>query len=481
MGLFPAAITLSESGFDLPDLLARPGYAHGGPNSHPLSVVTWLTALALRGLDGSPLLFPFLHLCHFLLTAAALAGLYRFALPMVGRGLGVLVCATVLLFPVFTTQAGYLYFEMPLTVCSIYAVLSWSRGQLGRTVLWASAASMTKASGIVVGITLAAAALLRGGSLRERVVSSAAIISGPLLLAFVRLLVLIPLEGTSGFEPPTYGEYLLNDVWSFLRAVPDLAILLAASLLMSILRLPSTMRALSRAPESPLRDESSLARTAGYQRRLSDMLIFGFVGFYLVFPLTGVEMHVLPRYYTPILPFLILGLAEAGQRVLKPRGVAAALVGASLLFVLNRKGELYYPSVPANEFAIAEATGAYVDLLSAQRKGLQALAAVPSGTPVFYGMPEHYLLSSPAMGYADEPPADGHCIYLEQPYREARLKDFPAEFFMLYNYLWLGGLEMRALVKQARLDPSWSVEAEVFEEGTFETVLLRIARRNTGG
>jgi hypothetical protein len=40
---------------------------------------------------------------------------------------------------------------------------------------------------------------------------------------------------------------------------------------------------------------------------------------------------------------------------------------------------------------------------------------------------------------------------------------------------------MRALVKQARLDPSWSVEAEVFEEGAFKTVLLRIARGNIDG
>lgn len=96
-------------------------------------------------------------------------------------------------------------------------------------------------------------------------------------------------------------------------------------------------------------------------------------------------------------------------------------------------------------------------------------------------MPEHYLLSFPAMGYVDETPADGHCIYFEQPYREARLQDFPAEFFMLYNYLWLGGLEMRAPVKQARLDPSWSVEAEVFEEGAFKTVLFRIALGNTDG
>ncbi len=45
---------------------------------------------------------------------------------------------------------------------------------------------------------------------------------------------------------------------------------------------------------------------------------------------------------------------------------------------------------------------------------------------------------------------------------------------MLVNYLWLGGLEMRALVEQARLDPNWKVNVSVFEEGAFKTALFHI-------
>ncbi len=416
MGIFPAAIVLSENGFDLGDLLDQPGFMKGGPNNHPFSMVTWATALVIQVLGDSPALFPTLHLIHFVLTALAIFGLYRFAQPLLGRRLAALTCGAVLFFPVFLTQSVTMYFEMPLTLCTIHALTSWSRGHPGRASLWAALASMCKESGIIVGLTLAAAALLERRPLPGRLMRCVSILALPLLLVILQTVFLVPVEEAAEFEPPTYREFLLNDVWSFLRAVPDLTMLLTAFVLLAIARAASGFRFLCESPEN----HAGEAESADYRRGLTGLIVFVFLSFYLAFPLTGVEMHVLPRYYIQIIPFLFLGLTDAGKRLLTTRGVAISLLFLIFLFVANGKGKLYYPPVPANEFAIAERSAEYVDLLSAQRQGLDALVAVSPETPIFFAMPEHYLLSYPLMGYVDETPANGHCIPLDEPYRNAR-------------------------------------------------------------
>jgi hypothetical protein len=467
MGLFPAAITLSETGFDLWDLVHQPGSMAGGPNNHSLSVVTWLTAVIIRIFGESRHLFPTLHLVHFLLTALALTGLYLFARPVVGRGVAGLVSVTVLLFPVFLTQAGYMYFEIPLVVCTIFALLSWSRGQVGRTLLWVGLASLTKESGILVGIALAAAALLQAGPYARRFVRAGTLLAVPVFVLMIQIVFLLSVEEASGFERPTYGAYLLNDVWSFLRAVPDLLALVVFFLLIALVKSPERLRILT--GDSP--------SDADHRRGLVDLIVYAFVGFYLLFPLTGVEMHVLPRYYVQIVPFLFLGLVDFGQTRFGRRATGIGLAIFAFVFVMNRKGELYYPPVPANEFAIAERSSEYLDLLSAQRQAIDALADLPDETAIIYGLPEHFLLSYPTMGYVDEKPSNGTCLMLEEPYSGGRLADYPDDFTMLYNYLWLGGLRMQALLKQARENPAWKVGFAYFEEGPFKTYHFRLVRK----
>ena len=122
MGLFPPALTLAENGFDLLELLGMPGYEEGGPNAHSTSLVTLATAVVLWTSGGGTRGFLILHLLHFAGAALALLTLFRLVRPMFGGVTTLLLCASVLLHPVFSTQVGYLYTEMPLFLFTVLAL-----------------------------------------------------------------------------------------------------------------------------------------------------------------------------------------------------------------------------------------------------------------------------------------------------------------------------------------------------------------------
>jgi len=106
--VFPAAITLSETGFDLLNLLKMPGYLEGGPNVHANSIITIITAVMISLFGKTNFLFPILHMIHFLIAAIGMACFYRFCIPIFEKKLSFLLTLTILVYPPFLTQAGYL-------------------------------------------------------------------------------------------------------------------------------------------------------------------------------------------------------------------------------------------------------------------------------------------------------------------------------------------------------------------------------------
>ena len=150
MSVFPAAITLAENDFDLGYLLEQPGYADGGPNVHSVSLVTWLTAGIIWLLGDTSALFPLIHLVHFAIAAATMAGLYRFAKPLLCNVMSATALVAVLLFPLVLTQAGYMYLEFPMLAATTFALLSWTGGRLAQTTFWSVAAVLIKGAGIIV-------------------------------------------------------------------------------------------------------------------------------------------------------------------------------------------------------------------------------------------------------------------------------------------------------------------------------------------
>jgi hypothetical protein len=467
-GLFPAAIVLAENGFDLPDLLSRPGWAHGGPNIHVFSSITWLTALVLRFVPEREIWLPLLHALQFAMAAGLLLATFRMGTYLLPPLLSFAAVCTLLLFPLFQVQVGYLYTEIPLALCTVASLLAAGQRRFGHAVLWSALACSVKEAGLVVPVALAAAVSLertRVGTKLMRVAAFA--VPGGLFVA-LQLAFALPVEEAWGVRPIPYAQQLV-DIGRKLGMLPDLVVLLAVFALSAALSLRASLRAL-RGGDG---DDDPAARV----RALSLLVVGAFAGFYLLVPLLGVEVYVLPRYYVQIAPLVMLGCIDLAYRLYGARAAASAVALLCLFFVLNRAGELpIYPSVPGNEFSLAERSVEYRDLLEVQHQLLDASAQLPADLPVFYGLPEHFLLQYPRMGYAAAPLPRGHCIWLEPRYRRARLADFPEHFAILYDFVGYGGLQLQRLIQQARADPGWRVDVTAFEQGRYRTLLFELEK-----
>ena len=131
---------------------------------------------------GGSTSFLALHLLHFAAAAWALAVLYRFARPVFGVVATPLFCLAVLLFPIFSTQVGYMYLEVPLFLCAVLALQAWTDQRFWPAVLWATAAFAVKETGIIVPATLGLAALLEGRGARLKARRLAGIVAPPVVL-----------------------------------------------------------------------------------------------------------------------------------------------------------------------------------------------------------------------------------------------------------------------------------------------------------
>jgi hypothetical protein len=465
MGLFPAAQVLADTGFDFRDLLSRPGWSGGGPNLHPFSIVTWITAGVLRFTQGAEA-FAWLHALHYALGAGAGVAVFRLATPVLGvMGAGGVV-ALLLLFPLFQVQLGYLYTELPLTFATSWAVLAFVSRRYGVAALFSVLACAIKETGVVVPVALAVASGFEGGPLlqRARRVGSWLVIPA----VFVALQVAVILPGRVG-ESGSARAYTaqLRDAFDKLAMLPDWMLALTLYLVVCVAFAPRFARALRSREHEP---ERALAVGA--------LVVGAFLGFFVMLPLVGAEEYLLPRYYVQIAPFVFVGLAAAVVRFASPRvaGVFAAML--ALFFVLNRDGQFLdlYPPVPGNEFSLAERSLEYRDLLAVQQQAIAAAQALPPVLPLYYGLPEHYLFQYPRSGYVVAPPAQGRCIWLDPVARHARLAEFPEHFAILVNFVGYGGNQFRALLRQAARDPAWRIEPRHFEQGRYRTSLIQLRR-----
>jgi hypothetical protein len=464
-GLFPAAIVLAENGFDLADLLSRPGWAQGGPNIHQFSSVTWGTALVLWLVPEREVWLPLLHAIHFALAAGPLLGAFRLGASLLPPPLALASVCALLLFPLFQTQVGYLYTELPLAFCTVWAVHAASERRFGRAALWSALACSVKEAGLVVPVALAAGAALERGPLAEKLRRVAALAVPAAVFVGLQLAFALPVEQAFGVRPIPYGEQL-RDVARKLGMLPDLCALLLGFAVSAALALPASWRALRLdGGDDP----------AARVRALSLLVVGAFAGFYLLVPTTGVEVYVLPRYYVQIAPFVLLGCVDLAYRLGGVRRTAGGVALLALFFLLNRSGELVYPPVPGNEFSLAERSAEYRDLLFVQRELLDAAKALPEDLPVFYGLPEHFLLQYPRLGYAEQPLRNGHCIWLDARRRRPRLADFPERFAILYDFIGYGGVQLQSLVRQARAHPERQVRVTPFERGRYRTLLFEIS------
>lgn len=467
MSVHPAAITLSKNGFKLPELLHLPSYPGGGPNTHAASTVTLLYAVIYWGFSGSSALLPLMHLGQFAISAAGAAAAFRLAQPLLGLGLAALFCAAVLSYPVLLAQTGCLYLEMPLLASTLGALAAWSSGRRGWAAMLALVACSIKETGIAAAATLGAAALLEDKPWRRRVIGAFSVLAPSVTAVLIKVAAVQP-PGAGHYRAPPLGSFLQYHVAGRMAQAPDLCCFLGLFVLVSLLHIKTAWQS--------LRGRSNDGVAAALpQFGLANLAVWALLGVLAATPLIG-ELYVLPRYFVQVLPCLFLVLVDALRRAAGPRAAWAATALGLALFAANCNGA-FYGENPANDGSVAERSLEYHDLLEAQRLATKALAKTSPDTLVFYGYPEHFMVSYPEMGFVERRPVNGRCIALEEPYRNGRLTDFPRRFYVLVDYAALGGHQIKSLVMQAAAS-GWLVQkAADIRKGRYRVMLVEVRAR----
>lgn len=461
-GLFPAAGELADSGFNLVRLLQLPTYHQGGPNCHAESVVTWLTALVLGALGKGPESFVILHLLHFATAAVTLAVLQQFIAENLGRIEAWAISAATFACPLFSVQTGAMYFEIPLAACAVGALTAYAKGRIGSALIWSCLAVLVKQVGVIVPAVLIVAVILRRESWWKRI----AMIAG--LAVPAGLVAGLPLIGTPILKAAA-SPIVHDNWWSFmtlnhmpyLKAIPDIATAFGVLIIVSIFFAPGIWRSLREAcPQStstPQRNANPAdtgARAALFFS-LACLQMLAFAGFFFVVPFFGrLDFYCLPRYFVFLLPMLAFGLAYAMSVTTSRRVAVAGMIVTSIWFVLNRDGT-WYPPAQRNNGAMAERSESCRWLAAIQQDATRSIARVPAENLVLYGLPEHYFLHHPWMGYAEKPHPGGRCVTLtlERP-QSLKLDDLPDRFYVMVDAVILGGRELRAIVREAKADPT---------------------------
>jgi len=488
MGLFPAAITLSATNFDVLGLLASPGYDAGGPNVHANSPITFATALVFKLMGGGTSTFVVLHLLHFALAAWALVVLQRLVRPIFGQPASALLCLAVLLHPTFSAQVGYLYLEVPLFLCAVLAIDAWVRGRFWPAALWAAAAWAVKQTGGVVPAALAVAALVEHRPVRERVRRATMLVGLPVIwTGGFALLGRLAVGRAGEYEVLPSFDAVFGDFWQYTRRflfnVPDLLVYLGVFVVAAVALAAPVYRALRREPVEPKKREAEQREllVAG----LTGLSIACFLGFFMVaLPTLAGFTIVLPRYYVIILPFLLVWIGLAVKHTLgrlSARAPATAFAILAAVFALNTSGVLYPLDIdtegPGNDPPLTERSNAYKKLLALQLEAMQALQELPRGVPVYYGHFEHYLFRYPQLGYARGPLADGHNFNVESLAPLAQAQPFPDCVYALFNYPWLGGERILGLIRLADARPDVSAEiVREMRDGRYAILLIRVQR-----
>jgi len=490
MGLFPAALTLAESNFDLISLLGQPSFSAGGPNVHSLSPVTLLTAAVLKGAGGGgPAAFVALHLIHFAIAAYALVVLFQFATPVFGRPSTALLCVAVLLFPLFSAQVGYMYFEVPLFLCAVSALRAWRDQRFWRAALWAAGALAVKQAGIIVPGALVLACALENHATALKLKRVSLVLAPSVLLLGVAAL----LDWIAGPPPGVITSMSIGDAFlsllfyitHFIIKVPDLWALFVVFALFLPVSLGPLLAALRREPTPPAN------RTPEMRSRLvlaySALVIMLFVGLFTVaLPVVAGFTWLLPRYSVVVVPFLLVWLGHVAQRLGEGRRwpVPVCFAIVAVISAVNTNGVLYPSEIdadgPGNSPVMTERSNAYRRLMAVEMEAVRSLKDLPPTVPVYYGLQEHYLLTYPGLGYTDGPLANGH--NLNSPSVTVatltQRESMPPCFYALLTFPWLGGHKIRELLEYIETQDDLSSEiAREFRDGRYVMTLYRVQKQ----
>ncbi len=473
MGVVPPAIWLHRHGFDIATLVELPAWQDGGPNIYSLSLVTWLTAFVIRLTGGTMAWLPAMHIIHLLVAAAGLATLNRIALRALGMWPAALVTIAVALLPLFSTQAGYLYLEMPLAAATLAALDATARSHHGAAAAWATVAMAVKPTGLVIVAVVGFVALVERAPITRRLARAAIAAIGPVIILALNLWA-----GSKKGTNPWHLDYwaYVTDCYHRMRTMPDVLAMLGFASFVAVGSLPRTIASVAR-PAGADSAEDPAAPSPGWSRdaAVCALAVGAFVGFVLAVPLSGMLQPLLPRHLVQVVPAMFVCSAAAHSLLLPRRIIVAGGVALAAIFVANSAGR-FYP-VEHLSFAVAERSDAYRDFLAVQRSVIEAAAKLPADVDVFYPLPDHYFMSDPLLGYIEKPLQRGHCLRFEDPWRRGRLADFPDRFFLLDSNAYHGGEALAKVVRQAEADRGHRViERRRIVVGAYSARILEVRR-----
>ncbi len=447
MSVHPAAITLAETGFDYPTLLALPGFADGGPNTHSLSIYTGVAGVAYALFDPKTAIL-ILHLLSFVIGAMTSVALVRFGRNFLPTEAAIGVAMVSMTLPLVLTQFGLLYLDAP-----VLAATSWALVAAVENRWVASAGFSLLATGIKPSGAVTAAALALFFLIDRRSVKKALAIATPSAVVLGVQAILSP--GFADPSPRRLGVVAYESA-QHLVSVPDLLAIIVFATLVVWAGTNGNSR----------QSVQELGNVWSYFA-LSFLVFFG--------SLMSTGFRILPRYYILIAP---LAIAMISVHVFDRYGPKIFYLSAATVlsfFVLNFDG-IAYQQQSDNHFSVAERSDRYDQLLDLEIAASAAICDLPPEVPVWYSKAEAYRLEYPAMGYASCSPI-GRAIINDT---ELRLDDLPKTVFVTFENPFLGGFALHKLINEAAASPDWNVRIyKRVEVGGFHQDIHRLTRTNS--
>lgn len=445
MGMWQAADWLAANNFDIPGLLDQPTYLDGGPSTHTLAPLTWITAAAIKFLPSSAV-FPTLHLLMFGLAGWAFSLAYRFARGLFGRNLALVVAVAGMTVPVVVVQSTTMYLELPTLAFAMAAVVAWRDGRGRSSVLWLAAAVAMKPNAAGFGLALALATL-QGERSPERLRLAGAYLATPVVFVFARSIL-----GESSGIPMSLGflEPVLRVSLLFLRTAPDILVIFVVGGLMLPL-LAAIPRRDEQVAAATVRRHELVIGTSALSLSLT-AVVLGFVG-----------NPMLTRYWTMAAPLLVVGLASVIRRIAGERATTFA-IGAVIAFSLvNMSGRLYIED--SLNYAVLERSLEFREQLRVDQRVADHVAAIDDTAPVLYPNTEAALLERPAIGYVDIGITTGINVHTSDEWDFTVLDAYPDEFHIVVKYPYFGGRMLFDIATEAESDPGYEVTTETIAEG----------------
>lgn len=418
VGYWAEASYLAESNFDYYSLLYKENHYMddvSGPRSYMISVLPTLLAALMKVAPDADAVVVVFRLLSFLMGAGILVAVFRQLqreMPSVDAGL---VCAALATTPAFITQIEIMGMDVPLALTFLFAFECLRTDRFVMAGLWSFLAFLIKATGQLMTLTAAtyAVILLLSGTARlsrEQKVRCRRAVAFYIAL-FLAETGLIAWGDTSvKYLAVDSWPYIFKPLYSLPALTPDVGVVLAAVLPISIVRLLRAMSQGTSEPGEPVIRRVQSAIFEGIRREralfISWILICGL--------LASASLYIYtPRYVFCALPFLFFSLGAVLSSPSSIRWLARSAVVALIAVNLwNADGRLFPSIPPYGESVFAEIPGltarscAFVErsreYLLDHRSTIAAIDLIQKkygDHPVFAAVPHLFFLRDPRLGY----------------------------------------------------------------------------------